>query len=189
MGNFRVHKNRQRVKIFAETERLILREVLPEDAEGFFEMDSDPEVHRYLGNEPVTTTEQIHEAIRFIRQQYVDNGIGRWSVIDKQTGGFMGWAGLKWITTPINGHIHYYDLGYRLLRKYWGMGIATEAAKASLQYAFDTLQANEVVAITDCGNNGSHNVLLKTGLQFIEVFDLEGTPHNWYEISRKLYVL
>lgn len=172
------------MKVFAETERLILREVLPEDAEGFFDMDSDPEVHRYLGNEPVTSLDQINEVISFIRQQYVENGIGRWSVIEKQTGAFTGWAGLKWITEPTNDHIHYYDLGYRLRRKYWGRGIATEAAKASLQYAFNTLDAGEVYAITDCGNISSHKVLLKTGLQFVETFDLEGTPHNWYKISR-----
>lgn len=172
------------MKIFAETERLILREVLPDDAPGFFEMDTDPGVHLYLGNEPVTSMEQITEAIQFIRGQYVSNGIGRWSVIEKQTGAFLGWAGLKWITEPINGHVHYYDLGYRFMKKHWGKGFATEAARASVTYAFDTLNAGEVYAIADCNNSGSHQVLLKSGLQLIESFNLDGTPHNWYKISR-----
>jgi [ribosomal protein S5]-alanine N-acetyltransferase len=51
------------MKIFIETERLILREILPADVDGLFELDSDPDVHRYLGNKPVTNKEQIVDAI------------------------------------------------------------------------------------------------------------------------------
>ncbi len=58
------------MKIFAETERLILREVLASDETGFFELDSDPEVHKYLGNQPVRDIEQVREVIQFIQQQY-----------------------------------------------------------------------------------------------------------------------
>ena len=73
------------MKIFAETDRLILREILPTDIDGMYELDSDPEVHRYLGNQPVTNKDQVVEVINFIRQQYIDNGIGRWAIIDKKT--------------------------------------------------------------------------------------------------------
>lgn len=171
--------------IFAETERLILRELLLTDVEGMFELDSDPEVHRYLGNTPVTTREQSAEAIQFIRQQYLDNGIGRWAIIDKATNAFIGWTGLKWVTTLTNNHIHYYDLGYRLIRKYWGKGIASETAIASLQYAFDKLNAKEVYAMVDCENTGSNKVLQKAGLRLIETFELDGLPHHWYKIEQK----
>ena len=106
------------MKVFAETERLILREILPIDVEGLWELDSDPEVHKYLGNNPVTDKEQIVEVINFIRQQYIDNGIGRWAIIDKKTNEFIGWTGLKFVTDTINNHQNYYDLGYRLIKKY-----------------------------------------------------------------------
>ena len=69
------------MKIFAETERLLLREIQLTDVAGFFELDSDPEVHRYLGSAPVQNNQQIVEAIQFIRNQYINNGIGRWAVI------------------------------------------------------------------------------------------------------------
>ena len=69
------------MKIFAETERLILRELLPTDAEGMFEMDGDPEVHLYLGNNPVKSIEQSEADIEFIRKQYIEKCIGRWAVI------------------------------------------------------------------------------------------------------------
>ncbi|MDV7390491.1 GNAT family N-acetyltransferase, partial [Arthrospira platensis SPKY1] len=83
------------VKIFAETERLILREIMPSDIDGMFKLDSDPEVHKYLGNKPVTDRKQIINVINFIRKQYIDNGIGRWAIVDKKTNDFIGWTGLK----------------------------------------------------------------------------------------------
>lgn len=175
------------MKIFIETERLILREILPTDIEGMFELDADEEVHRYLGNNPVSSKEQIVDAIRFIRQQYVDNGIGRWAIIDKNTNGFIGWAGLKLVTDLTNKHKDYYDLGYRLIKRYWGKGIATEAAMASLDYAFNTLHTDAVYAMVDCDNEGSNKILKKVGLSLIEKFNLDGTEHNWYKITKTEY--
>src|SRR5690606_254622 len=114
------------MKIFVTTHRLILREILPTDLEGMFELDSDPEVHRFLGNQPVKTMEESKALINYIRQQYIDHGIGRWAITDKQTGEFMGWTGLKFVTKETNNHKDYYDLGYRLIKRFWGKGIATE---------------------------------------------------------------
>jgi ribosomal-protein-alanine N-acetyltransferase len=175
------------MRIFTETNRLILREILPSDLDSLFELDNDPEVHRYLGNNPVQTREQAAEMIEFIRQQYVTNSIGRWAVINKLTNEFLGWAGLKLITEQTNNHINYLDLGYRLIKKYWGLGIATEAAQASLTYAFNELQAPAVYAITDSNNAASHQVLLKIGLTFIETFEHHGFTHNWYKIDREAF--
>lgn len=175
------------MKTFAETERLILREILPTDVDGLFALDSDPEVHRYLGNTPVTTKAQVLEVIAFIRQQYTDNGIGRWAIIHKNTNEFIGWAGLKFVTEETNHHRHYYDLGYRLIQKYWGQGIATEAALLTLAYAFDTLNAPEVFAMADCDNIGSNKILEKVGLTRIETFPLDGIPHHWYHISKSAF--
>jgi len=175
------------MKVFAETDRFFLREILPTDIDGMFELDSDSEVHRYLGNKPVTDKDQIVALINFIRQQYIDNGIGRWAIIDKKTNGFIGWTGLKFVTDLTNNHKHYYDLGYRLIKKYWGQGIGTETAIASLDYAFDKLNADKVYAMADCENVGSNKILKKVGLKFIETFDFDGISHNWYKIERAEY--
>ncbi|MES2418368.1 MAG: GNAT family N-acetyltransferase [Bacteroidota bacterium] len=173
------------MKVFFETERLILREIVPTDVDGLFELDSDPEVHRYLGNKPVKNKVQIVENIKFIRQQYFDNGIGRWAVIEKKTHNFMGWTGLKLVTDLTNNHINYLDLGYRLLEKYWGQGIATETANISLAYAFHELNAKEVYAMAAIENISSNKVLTKVGLTFMEKFELDSIEHNWYRIDRK----
>jgi [ribosomal protein S5]-alanine N-acetyltransferase len=176
------------MKIFAETERLILREMLPEDEMGLYELDSDPEVHRYLGNKPIHNIEQARESIRLIREQYIDHGIGRWAIIEKSTNGFIGWAGLKFVKEKINNHTNYYDLGYRLIKKYWGKGFATEVATASLNYGFDKLKLPEIFAMADIENAGSNNVLKKLGLKLMDTFEYDGVVHNWYHMERNIWM-
>jgi ribosomal-protein-alanine N-acetyltransferase len=168
-----------------ETERLIIRELVLKDDQGMFELDSDKDVHQYLGNKPIKTIEQSREIINMIRQQYLDNGIGRWAVVEKSTNNFLGWTGFKLIKELTNHHINYYDLGYRLIKKYWGKGIATEAAKACLDYGFTALNQTNIYGMTDVNNKASRNVLEKTGLKYKETFSLNGVPHVWFELSKE----
>ncbi|MGO4289732.1 GNAT family N-acetyltransferase [Chitinophaga sp. RAB17] len=173
------------MEIFVSTARLILRELIPADGPGMFELDSDPEVQRYLTNQLITTIEEAREKINFIRQQYKENGIGRWAVIEKDTDNFVGWAGLKLITIPFNNHVDYYDLGYRFIKKYWGRGYATECTIASLNYGFNQLKPDAIYACADVENIGSNRVLEKTGFKMQETFQLDQVLHNWFKISRE----
>lgn len=175
------------MKVLAETERLIIREILPTDIDPMFELHSDPEVHRFLGNKTITSKAQTIDIINFVRQQYIDFGVGRWAIIDKKTHDFIGWTGLEFVTKETNNHKNYYDLGYRLLRRFWGQGYATESAFASLDYAFNKLHATEVFGMADCKNEGSNKILKKVGLKFIETFNHEGVKHNWYKIESAEY--
>lgn len=170
--------------VFAETPRLFLREITMNDVDGFFDLDSDPEVHKYLGTQPVTTKDQIIDIIKSVRQQYIDNGVGRWAIIDKSTNRFIGWTGLKLVKDVINNQSNYYDLGYRLIRKYWGQGIATETAKISLDYGFEKLNLPEIIATVNCENSASNNVVSKIGFKIYETFYLHGLKHNWYKIEK-----
>ena len=175
------------MKIFAETERLILRELLTSDVDGMFELDSDPEVHKYLGNKIVTDKKQIADVICSVRQQYIANGIGRWAIIDKRTNAFIGWTGLKFVTELTNGRKNYYDLGYRLIRKYWGLGIATETSLIALDYAFTELKIEEVYAAASCENLVSNKILKKVGMSYIETFYYDDIKCNWYKIEKNNY--
>jgi ribosomal-protein-alanine N-acetyltransferase len=172
------------MKIFAETERLILRELVSSDDAGMFELDSDPEVHRYLGNKPVTDIEQSRKEIGLIRAQYLEHGIGRWAVIEKSTGNFAGWSGLKLNTGERNKHSYFYDIGYRLIKKHWGKGYATESAIAALNYGFNEMELQQIYGMADVDNAGSNHVLKKIGLTFIGTFYLDGILHDWYKIER-----
>lgn len=171
------------MKIHIETERLIIRDLEKFDAKGIFDLDSDPEVHKYLGKNPINTIEEAQEVINFIRKQYVKNEIGRWAVIDKKTNDFIGWTGLKY-EQKLRKNFSYYDLGYRIRKKYWGKGIATETAIESLKYGFTKLNLSEICAAADVNNIASNKVLRKIGLKFIETFDFDGASHNWYKINK-----
>jgi [ribosomal protein S5]-alanine N-acetyltransferase len=173
------------MKLTIETERLILRELLPEDDKGMFELDSDADVHTYLGKQPLTRIEQSREMIEFIRKQYADNGIGRWAVIEKSTNTFVGWSGLKLMKEITNGHVNYYDLGYRFIKKYWGKGYATETALATRDYAFKEMNLKEIYAMAELGNKASRHVLEKIGMKHEGVFDFMGDPHDWFKMTKK----
>lgn len=175
------------MKIITETERLIIREIDASDTDAMFELHSDPEVHRYLGNKTITSKEGIMEAIDSLGQQYTDFGVGRWAMINKKTDEFIGWTGFQFVTKVINNHKNFYDLGYRLLKKSWGHGFATESAFASIDYAFNKLNATEIYAMADVENEGSNKILKKVGLKFIESFSNEGVKHNWYQMTRLDY--
>jgi ribosomal-protein-alanine N-acetyltransferase len=131
------------MEIFIETPRLILRELVATDDEGMFELNSNAEVLKYLYTEPQTKIEQSRDVISFIRKQYEENGIGRWAVIEKQSGDFIGWAGLKLVTQTINSRTNYYDNSSLL-----GKGYATETCEASVDYGFNVLKLDLICAFS-----------------------------------------
>lgn len=178
------------MKIGVETERLILRELLLTDIEGMFELDSNPIVHKYLGNRPVKSKEESEKVIQSIIDQYAERGIGRWATIEKSSGDFIGWSGIKFNTEEkesLNGKQDFYDIGYRFIPRYWKKGYATESAMAALDYGFKVKQYESIAGIALIDNIGSNKVLRKIGLNYIEDFDCEGTRASWYELKLKDY--
>ncbi|TDO71573.1 RimJ/RimL family protein N-acetyltransferase [Flavobacterium chryseum] len=166
-----------------ETERLILRELLLSDADGMFELDSNPNVHIFLGKKPVRTIEESVEQIKNIQQQYEDFGIGRWAVILKETNEFLGWSGIKFITNEINKHKDFYEIGYRFIEKHWGKGYASEAAIDFVDYAFTEMKVDKLYAYADEGNENSRKVLEKLGFHYVNSFEYENELEVWYELK------
>lgn len=168
------------MKSCIETERLILREMLPSDDEGMFELDSNPEVHRFLGNKPVKNIEESRLMIQNLRKQYAENGTGRWAVILKETNQFIGWSGIKFIKDSVNNRHDFYEIGYRFMQKHWGKGYATEAGLAFIDFAFNELKVENLYAYANAQNEGSRNILEKLGMQYVNSFEYEGEDHVWY---------
>ncbi|GGW61086.1 RimJ/RimL family protein N-acetyltransferase [Winogradskyella epiphytica] len=162
-----------------ETERLYLRPITEHDTLDFFELDSNPDVHTFLGQRPITRIEQSQAMILSIMEQYNISGFGRLAIVDKLTDHFIGWTGLKYAkglksTTP------YYDLGTRIKEQYWGKGYASEAAMASLEYGFKNLKLNEICAVANVKNMASNTILTKIGMQVESTFEYNGDWLNWY---------
>lgn len=171
------------MNIHIETDRLIIRDLEYDDIEGMFKLDSDPEVHRFLGNKPIKTMEEAKKGIEYVRSQYEKNRIGRWAVIDKATGDFIGWSGLKY-----EEHVRdfpYYDIGYRFRREYWGKGIATESALASLKYGFEKLELEEIGGAADVNHAASLKILERIGLKYVDEFTYDGELCKWLKIGRE----
>ncbi len=185
------HNNRTKttsMKIHIETKRLLLRDLSKEDTHGIFTLDSDPEVHIYLGNNPIKTLEDAEKNIQHIQKQYHDNGIGRWAVIEKESENFIGWSGFKYIKSIINNKTDYYDLGYRFIKQYWGKGYATETAIASLQYGFNHLNLKEICAMADVKNLASNHILQKIGMKKLNRFSYQNVLHNFYLLTQEDWI-
>ncbi|HEX8327322.1 MAG TPA: GNAT family N-acetyltransferase [Hymenobacter sp.] len=169
-----------------ETDRLHFRPLAEDDTAGMFALDSDPAVHRHLGGiggKLATEPAQSLETIRFVQAQYAANGIGRWAVVLRATGEFMGWAGLKLVAGPMNGRRDFYDLGYRYRPQFWRQGYGYEAAKAWLDHGFQTMQLPTICAYADADNAGSRRILEKIGLQLGNEFEEDGVRCVWYEAN------
>ena len=173
------------MQFYLETPRLILRDLQESDVDDFYKMDSNSDVHLYLGNNPITSKHKALEIIQIIRQQYTNNDIGRWAMIEKQSGKFMGWSGLKLVTEEWNNHINFYDVGYRIHPNYWHKGYATESCKASIEYGFQTLNLHKIIGTANQNNKASLRVLEKCGLQFVEKFMWKDIQCNWLQILKK----
>jgi RimJ/RimL family protein N-acetyltransferase len=169
------------MSLLIETDRLFMREILPEDEQDMLEMECDNEVHKYIGNKPVTSLDEIRKVIDFIRAQYIDYGIARWAVVKKDNNEFIGWTGFKYMEGPINKQSSYYDFGYRFKSKHWRNGYATESGVAALKYGLEKLKLVDIFAMTHIENIGSRRTLEKLGFRYIETFNYDGYDTYWRE--------
>lgn len=169
--------------VFLETERLILKAPELSDFDNLLALRSDADVMKYIGDGSVHTEEKVKKFLSMAIPYYEKHGIGFCSVIEKESGDFVGQAGLF--------HIGYYDaqpdieVAYRLHKKFWGKGYATELAKALIQWGFQHLSVNKLIGAAEPENIASQKVLKKAGLDFkgkIKWYD--GRELFWYEIYK-----
>lgn len=164
-------------KIILQTPRLILRQFLPTDAAAMYRLNADPEVIRYTGDQPFSSEAT---ALKFLQDydQYRLNGYGRWAMILKSNHEFIGWCGLRY-----DSQTNETDLGFRLFTNYWNQGLATEAAKACIDYGFTQLQLKELVGRVMKANTASIRVLEKAGMKFWKEHEFEAHPGLYYRIQ------
>ena len=150
--------------LFIETQGLQLRPFELSDIIPAYEMNLDAQVSQFTGDGGVVSKEEIERRIsEDVLGDYKKYGFGRLALEWKEHKKFIGFTGLKYL-----GDTSEVDLGYRLLREYWGRGIATEAGRACLELGFLKLELEKIIAMTLPGNLKSENVLQKLGMQFIE---------------------
>jgi RimJ/RimL family protein N-acetyltransferase len=148
-----------RVALPLQTDRLIVRAFTPADRPAMQAMYADPLVMLHIDTRGEDPSRWVDAYI--VHQR--DHGYGFWALQERATGQLIGEAGLA----PFDGVGPWLELGYLLRRDRWGQGLATEAARACLDAAFDALGVPEVRAVIDVGNDGSLNVARKLGFREI----------------------
>ncbi len=156
------------MKILLETERLILREFTAEDAPLLCELDSDPEVMRYISHGMPTPLRVIEEETlpAWLAGYRDSDQIGFFAAHQKPARDFCGWFHLR----PDRDDPRDLELGYRLRREVWGRGLATEGCLGLIEHAFEKLGVARVTATTLSGNASSQRVMQKSGLRFVGPF-------------------
>lgn len=151
-----------------ETDRLILRQWREGDREPFAGINADPVVMQFF---PKVRTRAESDATQDKLSRHIDDfGFGFWALELRASGEFIGFTGMQHVDfeaafTPA------VEIGWRLARTRWGMGYATEAARASLKFAFEKLRLNEVVSFAVTTNIRSRNVMTQIGMEHVPGLD------------------
>lgn len=170
--------NRDR-KTILETERLILRTFIPDDARVL------ASVIETITHEQYKQLSLLEYAQGFIEHSiipsYEQNGFGLWALIHKQTDELIGYCGLHKVNVSGEEKI---ELAYRIAKKFRGQGLATEAAIAVRDYWFNVLSLSEIVSCIAHDNTASIKVAERVGLKYLKDGELFGKPCKVYSITR-----
>ena len=159
-----------------ETERLRLRAFEGGDLEPYAEMYGDDLFVRYLSGKTLTK-EQAWENMAIILGHWSLLGYGIWAIERQGTGELVGRAGL--LNLPGWPDV---EVCWALSPQFWGNGYATEAAQASISWAFEELGLGRLISLIHPENRASEAVALRLGEEFRERISFEGKPTNVYEI-------
>jgi RimJ/RimL family protein N-acetyltransferase len=176
------------VRIILQTQRLVLRQFTENDADNLYELNSDPEVMRYLSGGRPTPHEVLRdEVIPFHLAVYERlDRLGTWAAESSTTGEFLGWFHFR---PGPDADITNIDLGYRLRRSAWNKGYATEGSRALINMGFSDLSVQRVYGHTMTVNTASRRVLEKCGLTLVRTtpYDgpdvIEGSEHGEVEYA------
>ncbi|WP_057915523.1 GNAT family N-acetyltransferase [Peribacillus muralis] len=151
------------------TERLVLRELIEEDAPNILKCFSSADVLRYYGQKPLTSIDQVKQIVRNFSKNYDDKNGMKWGIERKGTDGIIGTIGFQdWSQEHKRA-----DISYALFSEHWGQGYASEAVREVISYGFNELGLMRIGAVVFIENKASSKVLAKLG------FKREGLLRNY----------
>jgi [ribosomal protein S5]-alanine N-acetyltransferase len=167
------------VNLHLHTARTTLRPLGGADLEAMHAMWTDEHVRKFLWDDVVITKETAAGALAASADDFSQRQFGLWAIDDRTTAELVGFCGLR---QSEEGDA---ELLYGLLPAWCGKGLATEAARAVLKYAFTSLGLGEVVAATDVPNTASVRVMERLGMQFERRGTLNGLDTLFYRVRRE----
>jgi ribosomal-protein-alanine N-acetyltransferase len=166
-----------------ETNRLILRHLLPDDLDSLYALYCDPDVKKYIPDAPPTYKETREELEWFINGHPKHPELGLWATIHKGSNQFIGRCGLLPWTIDQREEV---EVAYLLAKKYWGQGLGTEAARAIANYGFEQLNLSRLICLIDHDNEASIKVAMNIGMTFEKDGRDEKGPYLLYSINKPL---
>jgi RimJ/RimL family protein N-acetyltransferase len=167
------------VAAILETERIMLREFVAEDAGPLALVLSDPETMKYYPA-PIDRA-ATQQWIERNQRRYADDGVGLWAMVLKATGEMIGDCGI------IRQHVeneYLYEIGYHLRRDHWGRGLATEAASACREWGFAHLKVDRLISLIRPENVPSQRVAERNGMTIWKEVDWRGFRHCVYSVVK-----
>jgi RimJ/RimL family protein N-acetyltransferase len=160
--------------IIAQSPRLTLRQFHLDDAGAMGAVFGDPEVMRF--GDGVRPAEWVRAWVgRWVEELYARWGFGMWAVGERSTSDLIGYCGLsRFDGRCAAGEA---ELGFRLARAWWGRGLATEAARAAVEYGLGRSDVQRVIALVDPQNVASIRVVEKVGMRYERDVMLAGYDH------------
>ena len=162
-----------------ETERLMLRNQQPEDADVIAKMFGDAEVMRFIADGKTMPRSAAEQSISKWNDYERTHGFTSWAVIRKEDNALIGKCGFNYL--PDKSDI---ELSYMLDEPYWGNGYATEIAGATLEYGLNKLDLKRVVAIVYPQNSPSIRVIEKSGMKYEKEYEYMGIKMLMYGIEK-----
>ncbi|PYS98648.1 MAG: hypothetical protein DMF63_14750 [Acidobacteria bacterium] len=162
-----------------ESERLKFREFTVADLPTLIEQRSDPDVNKFLGGTKLQNPEALAKRIRFYMSCYETHGFGMCAMIWKPTGEVIGSAGLQ----PLDGTDEI-EVGYSMIKDFWGKGIGTEAARAWMDHGFNQAGLDRIVAVAHTENWPSRHIMDKLGMTYEKSEVHYGAECAFYSISK-----
>ncbi len=138
---------------------------------------------RFIGNGSTLTREGSGEQVSRFRRHWEERGFGLWALEERTSGTFIGFAGLAHQEDWTEGG-HKTEVGWRLDRAFWGRGLATEAAKASVAYGLEKVGLERIISIIQPENTASRRVAEKAGLTLRGETSWRGSRVVWYAVDR-----
>jgi RimJ/RimL family protein N-acetyltransferase len=164
-----------------QTDRLILRPLLPGDTEAYAAMRYHPEVAKWLLPAPGDPIDAARGVIERHAASWRDRGYGPWGVF--REGRLIGQAGLNFV--PEFGET---EVLWSLHPEGWGEGFATEAGRAALEFGFSTLGLQTIFAMTKPDNRASQAVMKRLGLVYRKDVVYRAIDSVWFDIDRTTWL-
>lgn len=167
--------------IILETNRLILRRQVIEDLDDLWALYCDPAITKHIPDAP-QTYEEAREELNWHKDGHPKHPeLGLWATIYKETGLFIGRCGLLPWTIDDREEV---EVAYTIAQNYWGQGLATEAALAIVQYAFEKLKLSRLVCMIEPENEASMHVARHIGMTFEKRMEDDLGPYLLYSRNK-----